>query len=144
MQHISIRIMDGEEIDFFAAMPERWEKMTGTIVKVEQKSERAESYLALVFSKDDESEDMIQMALVSVMSGTKIGGVAVMSYEEAMQNRVRFITDQLQEHLEIVGGVKQMNEINALRLAEIILELGPQQERALPKKKRKGRPDEQP
>ena len=142
MQHISIRIMDGEEIDFFAAMPERWEKMTGTIVKVEQKSERAESYLALVFSKDDESEDMIQMALVSVMSGTKIGGVAVMSYEEAMQNRVRFITDQLQEHLEIVGGVKQMNEINALRLAEIILELGPQQERALPKKKRKERPDE--
>ena len=142
MQHVSIRIMDGEEIDFYAAMPERWEKMTGTIVKVEQKSERAECFLALVFSKDDEKEDHIQMALVSVVSGTKIGGVAVMSYEDAMQSRVRFITDQLQEHIEIVGGVKQMNEINALRLAEIILELGPQQERALPKKKRKERPDE--
>ena len=144
MQHVSIRIMDGEELDFFAAMPERWEKMTGTIVKVEQKNERAECFLALVFSKDDENEDMIQMALVSVVSGTKIGGVAVMSYEDAMHGRARFITEQLQEHIEIVGGVKKMNEINALRLAEIILELGPQQERALPKKKRKGRADEQP
>lgn len=142
MQHVSIRIMDGEEIDFFAAMPERWEKMTGTLVQVEQKAERAVCYLALVFSKDDEVKDHIQMALVSVVSGTKIGGVDVMSYEDAMQSRVRFITDRLQEHIEIVGGVKAMNEINALRLAEIILELGPQQEKQLPKKKRKGQADE--
>ena len=143
MQHVSIKIMDGEEIEFFAAMPERWEKMTGTPVHIEQKSERAVCYLALVFSKDDEVEDHIQMALVSIVSGTKIGGVDVMTYEDAMQNRVQFITDRLQEHIEIVGGVKRMNEINALRLAEIILELGPQQEKALPKKKKKGRSDEQ-
>lgn len=143
MQHVSIRIMDGEEIDFFAAMPERWERMTGTLVKVEQKAERVACHLALVFSKDDEVQDHIQMALVSVVSGTKIGGVAVMSYEDAMQSRVRFITEQLQEHIEIVGGVKKMNELNALRLAEIILELGPQQENALPKKKKKGQADEQ-
>ena len=143
MKHISIRIMEGEEIDFFAAMPNRWEKMTGTLVRVEQKAEQAACYLALVFSKDDETPDYIQMALVSVVSGTKIGKVAVMSYEDAMQSRVRFITDQLQEHIEIVGGVTRMNEINALRLAEIILELGPQQETAIPKKKRKGRADEQ-
>lgn len=142
MQHVSIRILDGEEIDFYAAMPDRWEKMTGTLVRVEEKAERVECCLALVFSKDDEMKDGIQMALVSVVSGTKIGGVAVMSYEEAMQNRIRFITDQLQEHIEIVGSVKKMNEINALRLAEIILELGPQQERLQPKKRRKGRANE--
>ena len=142
MQHISIRILNGEEIDFFAAMPERWEKMTGTLVHVEQKAERASCYLALVFSKDDEIKDHIQMALVSVVSGTKIGRVDVMTYEEAMQSRSRFVTEQLQEHLEIVGGVKQMNEINALRLAEIILELGPQQEKAIQKKKKRGRSDE--
>ena len=142
MQHVSIRILNGEEIDFFAAMPERWEKMTGTIVEVEQKAEKASCYLALVFSKDDEIKDHIQMALVSVVSGTKIGRVDVMTYEEAMQNRARFVTEQLQEHIEIVGGVKQMNEINALRLAEIILELGPQQEKAIQKKKKRGRSDE--
>lgn len=142
MQHVTIKIMNGEEIDFFAAMPERWEKMTGTLVQVEQRNERATCYLALVFSKDDDNPDHIQMALVSVVSGTKIGEVAVMSYEDAMQSRARFITEQLQEHIEIVGGVYKMNEINAKRLAEIILELGPQQETALPKKKKKGRADE--
>lgn len=139
MQHVTIKIKNGEEIDFFAAMPERWEKMTGTLVEVEQRNERATCFLALVFSKDDEKEDHIQMALVSVVSGTKIGGVAVMTYEDAMQSRARFVTDQLREHVEIVGGVHKMNELNAKRLAEIILELGPQHEKALPKKKKKGR-----
>lgn len=142
MQRVTIKIITGEEIDFYAAMPERWEKMTGTLVKVEQRPDRAACYLALVFSKDDENEEHIQMALVSVVSGTKIGDVEVSSYEDAMQNRTRFVTQQVEEHVKIVGGVHKMNEINAKRLAEIILELGPQRESALPKKKKKGRSDE--
>lgn len=141
---VNIKVHTGEEIEAFTAMPDRWIKMIGNLVEIHDSQQGASGYYALVFAKDGENENLIQMGLVSLVSGTKLGSVETVTYEEAMQSRSRFVIDTIEAHIKLVGSVHKLNVLHAYRLAQIIAEIGPQQEKIFykKKKKKKGRVDE--
>lgn len=140
---VNIKLHNGEEVEFFAAMPDSWIKTSGSLVEATDRKRNIKGYYALMMEQAE--GDAVQMALVSLVSGTKLGDAKISSYEEAMQSRCSFVADTLKFHLDQTGGLQKSNELHAFRLAQIIAEHGPQQEQPCSKKKKekkKGRSNE--